>query len=167
MPTTCRRPPRRRPPYWKGLVEFIVETVQEVLQPEFDKIHKEIRIMGQKTDASIAHLSDDLHVVHDVVNALEADNAALRANNATLQQALSTADADKAAAVQEQLVTDDTASSAAIDQARSIIADLVEQADNPPADGGDENPPADNGGDTPAPADGGDTPADGGDTPSA
>jgi len=113
--------------------------------------------MGDATTASLAHLADDLHKVADVITALKADNDALRANNASLTEALASADADKAAAVAAQAQADDNADAAAVDEADGIIHDLVNQADNPPAPV--EEPPAD-GGDVP-PADSGDAPADG------
>lgn len=150
-PSPGWRPRALRPLFWRDLllvVEIVVDAVQRAVTPRFDAILKEIQIMGQQTDAGLAHLKDDLSKVRDGWASLVAERDQYKA-------ALENADADKAAAVASALEADDAHDAASIQEADALVHDLVNKAEQPPADSGDgsapvENPPAE-GGDSSAP----------------
>lgn len=89
-----------------------------------DLRHLEER-MAAREDASYEKLNADIESVKTGWAALQAQNAALAADNQTLRDALAAADADKAAAVESALTADSETDADKIDAADAALASLL------------------------------------------
>lgn len=89
-------------------------------------IEQEIRLMGARTGAALAHYGDKVKKLVDAYLAVVAERDAF-------ERALKDADAHEAAAVRSALDADDEVDSAAIAAAEDLIPELNE---GPPADSG-------------------------------
>lgn len=117
------------------------ETSARALARKLDHILKEIKAMAVSTDKILAD-------IQTLVAGGQAKDALIK----QLQDALASADADKAQAVADAVAADDAGIQAQIDAADAVAQEYLNP---PPADSGDggDTPPADSG-DGSAPADG-------------
>lgn len=144
-PSPGYRPPSCAPltwSIWRDLIRPDVLTEFREVQHMLVEINRKLDEMGAREDAADARRDELIGLVRDHVNALQADNTALRA-------ALVQADADKAAALE----ADSEADAASQEAANAALEELTGQAppvEEPPADGGPVTEPAP---DQPAPVD--------------
>lgn len=115
---------RWRPLFWRDLL-LLLEAVQEVLKPTLDQILKELRIMGAREDAADARTAELIELVRQ-------HEAALQSENDTLRQALASADADKAAALEAESDAD----AGRQEQFNSALDELAGNVAAPPVDDG-------------------------------
>lgn len=99
------------------------------------KITKELRRMSEREDAAYAKLSADIAAVKTGWAALVAENAALKADNQTLRDALAAADATQAAAVEAALTADSAADADKVEAADAALAELVAPPVEPAPEG--------------------------------